>query len=50
MKLYILQIILAIFLADVVGGGAHWFEDTYLDYCTSIPFLSEIAKHNELHH
>ena len=41
---------LAIFLADVVGGGAHWFEDTYIHYCTTIPGLSEIAKHNELHH
>jgi hypothetical protein len=46
----VLQIILGIFLADVFGGAAHWFEDTYIHYCTTIPFFSEIAKHNELHH
>ena len=45
-----LQIILGIFLADVVAGLAHWFEDTYIDYCTTIPGLSHIGKENELHH
>ena len=46
----ILQIILGIFAADLVSGAAHWAEDTYLTYCTTIPFLSEIGKDNELHH
>lgn len=28
----------------------HWFEDCYLDYCTEIPILRDIAQDNELHH
>lgn len=37
-------------LADIISGIFHWFEDTYLDYCINIPFLSSISKYNELHH
>jgi len=46
----ILQIIIGFLVADIITGGFHWFEDSYLDYCTDIPILSEIAKDNELHH
>ena len=46
----LLQICLGIFLADVFTGTGHWIEDSYIDYCVDIPFLSEIAKDNELHH
>jgi len=46
----IVQIIFGFLLADIITGGFHWFEDTYLDYCTNIPFLKQIAKDNELHH
>ena len=45
-----LQIILGFILADWTTGFFHWFEDTYLDYCTNTPFLSSIAKNNEIHH
>ena len=45
-----LQIIIGFLLADIITGGFHWFEDTYLDYCTNIPILNVIAKDNELHH
>jgi hypothetical protein len=46
----ILQIIIGFFLADVITGIFHWFEDSYLDYCIDIPILSGIAKDNEMHH
>jgi len=46
----VLQIIIGYLLADIITGGFHWFEDTYMDYCISTPFLSMIAKDNELHH
>lgn len=46
----ILQVFLGLVLADFSAGFFHWFEDTYLQYCTSIPILSSVAKHNELHH
>lgn len=45
-----LQLITGFLLADIISGGFHWYEDTYLDYCTDLPFLDEIAKENELHH
>jgi len=46
----LLQIIIGIIIADFISGIFHWFEDTYIDYCTTIPILSDIAKDNELHH
>jgi len=46
----ILQIIIGFILADIVTGGFHWFEDSYLDYCIDIQIISEISKDNELHH
>jgi len=46
----LLQIIIGIIIADFLSGVFHWFEDTYIDYCTTIPALSNIAKDNELHH
>lgn len=45
-----IQIILGFFLADIFTGSFHWFEDTYLSYCTTIPVLKDIAQDNELHH
>jgi hypothetical protein len=45
-----IQIILAVFIADMMTGLGHFIEDNYLPYCTAIPFISIIAKHNELHH
>jgi ubiquitin-conjugating enzyme E2 variant len=47
---WFVQIILGYLLADFLGGVFHWFEDTYLPYCTKVPFLSGIAKSNEMHH
>ena len=46
----ILQIILGFYLVEFFGGMLHWFEDSYLNYCTNIPILSDIVKANELHH
>ena len=46
----ILQIILGYIFADIITGTVHWFEDSYLDYCNTIKFLSSISKANELHH
>lgn len=48
--LQILQVFFGYILADFITGSVHWFEDTYLDYNSNIPFINEIAKHNELHH
>jgi hypothetical protein len=44
------QIIIGLLLADILAGIAHWVEDTYIDYCSTFPGLSEIARYNELHH
>ena len=46
----ILQIFLGFIFADIISGGFHWFEDTYLDYCIDLPIISSIAQDNELHH
>lgn len=46
----IFQVILGLLIGDIVAGAAHWFEDTYFDYCTTIPVISDIARENELHH
>jgi hypothetical protein len=46
----VLQIIIGFLLADIIGGGSHWFEDTYIHYCTQIPIINEIARYNEMHH
>ena len=46
----IIQIILGFFIADIVGGFFHWFEDRYINYCTTIPIIKDIAEDNELHH
>jgi hypothetical protein len=46
----IVQIILGLLLADLMAGAFHWFEDSYFDYCLDLPFLGDIAKHNEMHH
>jgi hypothetical protein len=45
-----IQILLGFILADFISGFFHWFEDTYLDYCTDIPIFGNIAKDNEFHH
>jgi hypothetical protein len=45
-----LQIVLGLIIADILCGFLHWIEDNYIDYCTDIPILKEIARHNELHH
>ena len=47
---FLLQIIIGFLLADFLSGFFHWFEDTYLNYCTNIPVLSTVSKDNELHH
>ena len=46
----IIQIIIGFFTADILAGLFHWFEDRYLSYCTSMPFLDKITEGNELHH
>ena len=45
-----LQLLLGFIFADIITGGFHWFEDTYLDYCIDIPLINKIAKENEMHH
>jgi len=46
----IIQIIIAFFITDILAGFFHWFEDRYIDYCTNIPIIKDIAEDNELHH
>ncbi len=46
----LLQIFIGFVVVDIFGGAIHWFEDTYLDYCVDVPFISVLAKDNELHH
>ena len=46
----LIETILGFLLADIVTGGFHWFEDSYLEYCSDIPILNTIAQDNELHH
>jgi ubiquitin-conjugating enzyme E2 variant len=46
----LLTIFIAILLADFITGFFHWFEDSYLPYCTKFPIFRDIAKDNVLHH
>ena len=46
----IFQLIMGFFMADLLAGFLHWFEDTYLDYCINLPIIGEFAKDNEMHH
>jgi hypothetical protein len=46
----IIQIVIGYFLADLLTGMVHWFEDSYLEYCIDLPIIGDIAKDNELHH
>ena len=45
-----IQIIIGLFIGDFVTAFFHWLEDTYFSFCTENPFISQIAKDNELHH
>lgn len=45
-----MEFILGVFTADVASGLFHWYEDNYLEYCTTVPILKDIAIHNEMHH
>lgn len=45
-----LTIFIAILLADFITGVFHWFEDSYLPYCTKNRLFRDIAKDNVLHH
>lgn len=45
-----LQIFIGVCIGELSGAFFHWLEDTYLPYCTKIPILDYVAKHNELHH
>jgi ubiquitin-conjugating enzyme E2 variant len=47
---FIVEIIIAIILADFVVGIFHWMEDTYFCYNSTNPIIQRIAKDNELHH
>lgn len=47
---FVIMIILGIIFADFSTILFHWFEDTYLSYCLSLPILSQIARENEMHH
>ena len=44
------QILIGFLIADFIAGIFHWFEDSYLDFNTEIPILSNIGKDNALHH
>lgn len=46
----LLKILIAILLAEFITGFFHWFEDSYLPYCTKLPIFRDIAKDNVLHH
>lgn len=46
----VLQIIFSIVLADIIATIVHWFEDTYIHFCTRNKLLRDIADDNELHH
>jgi hypothetical protein len=45
-----LQIVIGIFIADFLIALFHWIDDSYLDYCISVPIISQIAKYNNMHH
>ena len=45
-----LQLFLGLIIADFISGILHWFEDNYIDYCTDLPILKDIARDNEMHH
>ncbi len=46
----LVQILVGLVLGDFLAAFMHWVEDSYIDYCTRVPFLKSIAKSNELHH
>ena len=48
-KIFI-QIIIGFFIADLLTGTFHWFEDNYFHYCLDYPIINKISKANELHH
>ena len=46
----ILQILIGFYIVEIFSGSIHWFEDSYFNYCTDIPILTDVIKANELHH
>jgi hypothetical protein len=44
------QILIGIFVTDILVGTGHWIEDTWFSYCMKNLLMSEIAKDNEMHH
>lgn len=45
-----LWIITAWFLADILAGIVHWWEDKYLDGKSRFSFINRISADNDLHH
>lgn len=48
--IFILKILVAWLLADLLTGIFHWFEDQYLDGNCRFKFVNSLARENELHH
>jgi Lipid desaturase domain len=49
MIIFLVQILLAWFLADFLTGLVHWIEDKYLD-SSKFAIIDDIAKNNDIHH
>lgn len=45
-----MTIIAAWFLADILAGIVHWWEDQYLDGKSRFSFINRISRDNDLHH
>jgi len=47
---WVLSIIISWFLADILTGIIHWWQDHYLGSKSKIPIVAEIAHDNDKHH
>jgi len=45
-----MTVVAAWFLADILAGIVHWWEDQYLDGKSRFSFINRISKDNDLHH
>lgn len=47
---YILDVVIALIVADISTAMFHWLEDAYFTYNINTPIISSIAKDNDMHH
>ena len=47
---FIFHVVLGFILGDLLSTFVHWFEDSYIHYCTTNTFLNLVARENEMHH